>query len=83
MIAGVGHEKIIPVNELGYRIGENHQKAKIPDQDVEWMRQLHEEHGISYPELAEKFEISERMVGCICRYERRNQFAAAFKTIEV
>ena len=76
-------KKLIPINDLGHRIGEHHQKAKLSDQDVEWIRQLHEEHGISYPKLAAKFEISERMIGCICRYERRNQHVAGFKTIEV
>ena len=37
--------------------GERHQKARLSDQDVELMRQLRE-GGMTYREIAEKFECS-------------------------
>ncbi|HHV49092.1 MAG TPA: hypothetical protein GXX56_09065 [Rhodocyclaceae bacterium] len=75
-------QKTVAVNEAGLRIGEDHPNAKLTDGEVEMIRQLHEE-GVSYKVLAEKFEISKGAVAKICRYERRGQYLADFKTVPV
>lgn len=75
-------QKTVAVNEAGLRIGEDHPNAKLTDGEVEMIRQLHEE-GVSYKVLAEKFEISKGTVAKICRYERRGQYLADFKTVPV
>ncbi len=75
-------QRTVATNEAGLRIGEEHPNAKLTDAEVEIIRQLHEEDGLSYKSLAEKFEISKGAVAKICRYERRAQYPADFKTIK-
>ena len=50
--------------------GERHQKAQLSDQDVELMRQLRE-GGMTYREIAEKFECSLWTVRSIVTYASR------------
>lgn len=50
-------------NARGYRIGENHHRAKFSDHDIELMRDLHESYGIEYEDIADKFDCSSRFVG--------------------
>ena len=52
------------------KIGQDHHRAKLTDRDVELIRQLHD-GGMTYAEIARKFEVSRSLVGCICRFERR------------
>ncbi len=73
-------QKTIAVNEAGFRVGEDHQNAKLTNAEVELMRQLNGE-GLDYATLAEKFEISKEAVGRICRFERRTAYAARVKTV--
>ena len=42
----------------GWRMGEDHQRAKLADHDVELMRELREMYGMTYRELGEKFDCS-------------------------
>lgn len=72
--------KLIAVNEQGLRIGEDHPNAGITNQEVEAVRQLHED-GMRYEDIAAKFELSKWAVGRICRYERRGQTVARWKTV--
>jgi ribosome-binding protein aMBF1 (putative translation factor) len=72
---------IIAVNENGYRIGMSHHNAKIPDEVVEKIRDLHEEEGIGYFKLAQIFKLSKSVVQKICNYERRAQTPMGYKTI--
>ena len=76
-------QRTVAINDAGLRIGEEHPNAKLTDAEVEIIRQLHEEDGLSYKSLAEKFEISKVAVAKICRYERRAQFVANFKAVPV
>ena len=77
------NETFIPVNEAGLRIGEDHPNAKLTNADVERIRDLHENDGMTYKALAEKFEVSWHCIGRICRYERRAQTLANWKAIRV
>lgn len=52
------------------KIGQDHHRAKLTDRDVELIRQLHD-GGMTYAEIARKFEVSRSLVGRICRFERR------------
>jgi len=72
----------IALNECGARIGEDHQRAELTDAEVETIRTLHEEFGLSYSQLAEKFEQSKGAIAKICRYERRAQSVAKRKNVE-
>jgi DNA invertase Pin-like site-specific DNA recombinase len=71
--------KLVGVNEKGLRVGQDHQRAKITDHAVELIRSLHE-GGMSYGEIAKKFEISKTLVCYICRYERRAQTPSRYRS---
>lgn len=64
----------IRLNELGRRIGESHPRAVLSDHDVELVLALVEE-GLTYAEIAEKFEVSAHCIGKIARGSRRGQAA--------
>lgn len=64
----------VAVNEAGLRIGQDHPNAKLTDSEIERIRSLHEEEGLSYTRIADIYEISKGAVAKICRYERRGQF---------
>lgn len=76
-------KRIVRVNESGYRVGEDHQSARITDHEVELIRSLHESGGMSYAEIAGKFDIGKSTVADICRYRRRGQVAVSFRTIRI
>lgn len=55
---------------MSWPTGQNHHKTKLSDNDVELIRQLREE-GLSYREIAEKFEASVWTVRDIADYRTR------------
>lgn len=57
-------------NPKGYRIGESHHRAKLSDDDVRLIRELDRE-GLSYAEIAEKFEASQWTIRDIATYRTR------------
>lgn len=69
----------IGVNDAGRRVGESHQNAKLTDDDVRHMLELHNYHGLGYKKLAGKFECSRRLVQLICQGKRRAQAPTKFK----
>lgn len=69
---------LVALNEKGLRIGEDHVNAKLTDAEVETIRDLHDA-GMSYSQLAEKFEQSKGAIAKICRYERRGQTVSKWK----
>ena len=75
-------KRLVGVNELGMRIGEDHHNAKLTDAEVEMIRTLHGE-GLSYKRIAEKFEIGKQTVADICKFRRRGQVAILWKEVRV
>lgn len=75
-------KRIVAINERGLRVGEDHQNAKLTDQDVECIRELNRQ-GIGYGALAEKFEVSKSLIAKICTYQRRAETATNYKTVYV
>lgn len=71
----------IPVNEKGRRIGQYHPRSTVSDEMVEQMREMHEERGKSYGQIALKFKKSINTVKKICRYERRAETPARWKRV--
>lgn len=55
----------------GHRIGESHPRAKLSDHDVRLIRELHEQHGLGYKRLGEKFEAPRSTIADICCYRTR------------
>lgn len=72
----------VAINEDGLRIGEDHPNAKLTDSEVDLVRRLREE-GLTYSQLADKFEVSKWTIGRICRYERRAQVPVGYRTVHV
>jgi DNA-binding transcriptional regulator YiaG len=71
----------IAVDENGLRIGETHPKAKLTDAQVDEMRDLREEQGWSYDQLATHFGVPKITVAKICTYERRASTIARWKVL--
>lgn len=70
--------RLLAVNELGIRVGEDHQRAKLTNAEVDRMLYLHEDLGVGYKRLAQLFAVAVRTVRNICHYERRAQHAVDF-----
>lgn len=66
-------QKTLTLNDRRYRIGESHHRAKLTDEQVDEMRELHEEQGIGYRTLAKQFNVSKRTVRDIVQYKTRAQ----------
>ncbi len=72
---------VITVNEKGYRIGLSHHQAHITDEVIDAIRDLHEENGLTYGQLALQFNLNRGTIAKICRYERRAQTPHDWKTV--
>ena len=53
------------------RTGEKHHRAKLKDDDVRLIRELRQRYGMTYREIAEKFECSSWTVRDITKYWTR------------
>jgi hypothetical protein len=73
---------IVRVNELGLRIGEDHQHALYTDHEVELVRRLWDD-GLSYGKIARAMEMPKSTVRDICTCRRRAQVVAKTKVIEI
>lgn len=74
--------RIVKVNERGLRIGEDHQHATHTDAEIELARQLHTD-GMSYKQLAEKFEVSKSTIAGWVKFRRRGQHPTDWRKVEV
>lgn len=75
--------KMIAINEQGKRIGQGHQFAKLTDEQVDRIRDLHEEHNLSYSQLAAMYQVSKSVIAGICQYRRRAQTPFGWKKLKV
>lgn len=74
----------VPVNRRGNRIGQQHHRAKLTDEDIELILALRG-MGLSYAQIAQKFDdkvsVSKSHVKNICRGLQRAQTADRYKTL--
>jgi hypothetical protein len=72
----------IGVNDLGYRVGESHHRAKLADIDIEMILYLREAK-LSFSQIAAKFDdglvISKSTVRDVCSGRIRGQQATRWK----
>lgn len=73
-------QKLISLNQAGRRIGQEHPRAKLTDDEVAVLLDLRDE-GYSYAWLAEKFDVSKSCARWICTGRNRNQ--SAVRTVRV
>lgn len=76
-------KRTIGVNARGYRVGEDHQRARLTDAEVELIRQLRDGDGWTYAALAEKFEVSKSSIFDICQCRRRADLPTRWKVVRV
>lgn len=79
----MSESKMIAVNERGKLIGEGHQFAKLSDEQVERIRDLHEYHDLTYDQLASMYSVSKSCIAGICQYRRRAQTPFGWKKLNV
>lgn len=72
----------VAVNEIGRRIGHDHHRAKLTNGEVELIIELRES-GMSYLQIAKKFEVGKSTVRDIVKARRRAQYAVAFKLVHI
>ena len=63
--------KMLPYSEDGRIVGEAHPKARLTNHQVDLIRELREEHRMTYNELALMFSMPKATIAYICRYQRR------------
>jgi hypothetical protein len=74
---------VLAVNERGIRIGEDHQNAKLSNEQIDRIRDLHEDHNLTYRQLAAMFSVSFSMIAGVCQYRRRAQTPFGYKTLRI
>ena len=75
--------KMIAINERGKLIGQGHQFAKLTDEQVDRIRDLHEDHDLTYDQLAAMYQVSKSCIAGICQYRRRAQTPFGWKKLKV
>lgn len=75
-------QKSIAFNESGRRIGEGHPRAKLLDHEVEQVLALLDA-GLSYAEVAAKFDVSKSCIAHIATGRRRGQAVARVARVSV
>ena len=75
-------KRIVAVNDLGLRIGEDHPRAKLTDADIKQLLQLRGETGWGYKRLASVFEISASQVRRILKGMQRAQLAMEYRVVD-
>jgi DNA invertase Pin-like site-specific DNA recombinase len=73
--------QFVAVNEQGYRIGASHHNARLPDEMIDRIRDMHEDQAIGYRRLAKIFNLSRSTIQKICTYSRRAQTPERWKKI--
>ena len=73
--------QFVAVNEQGYRIGQSHHNARLPDEMIDRIRDMHEDQAIGYRKLAKIFNLSRSTIQKICTYSRRAQTPERWKKI--
>jgi DNA-binding transcriptional regulator YiaG len=74
---------MIAINESGKRIGEDHQHAVLTNEQVDRIRDLHEDHNLTYTQLSTMYNVSKSTIAGICQYRRRAQTPFGWKRLEV
>jgi hypothetical protein len=80
----MGKKKIVvAVGETGERIGEDHQNARLNNEQVDRIRDLHEGFGLTYTQLAAMYSVTKSCIAGICQYRRYVSTPFGFKTLEL
>ena len=65
--------RLVGTNDRGVAIGQYHPRAKYPDELIDQIREMREDHGLTWREIVSRTGVSMRMVRDICAYVYRAQ----------
>lgn len=74
--------KLVALNENGRRVGDSHPRAKLLDHEVGQVLDLLEA-GLSYSEVARKFDVSKSCIAHIATGRRRGQVVVRVVRVSV
>lgn len=74
-------EKTVALNDAGRRIGETHPRAQLTDEQVDRIRDLHEDHDLTYDQLAALYSVPKSTIASICQYRTRAQTPFGWKKL--
>jgi len=74
--------KRVALNENGRRIGEDHPRSRFSDAQVDRIRDLREDHGLTYVQLALMFQCHKQTIASICQYRTRAQTPFGWKELK-
>ncbi len=81
-VEGAGMQKTVALNEAGRRVGESHPRAKLLDREVQQVLDLLDA-GLSYAEVARKFDVSKSCIAHIATGRRRGQVVVRLARVSV
>jgi hypothetical protein len=73
--------RVVGVNDSGHVIGQDHHRARLSDHDIWLIHDLRRE-GLTYQEIADKFEVSKALVADICKGRRRGQTVTGQRSLK-
>lgn len=79
----IAGSRLVSVNDAGYRVGEDHPRAKLTNHDVELILELRENYKLSYGVIAHKFDVAKDTVVKICKGYTRSQFPTRVKRLPI
>jgi AraC-like DNA-binding protein len=65
--------RLVGTNDRGVAIGQYHPRAKYPDELIDQIREMREDHKMTTREIAARTGVSRRMVRDVCAYVYRAQ----------
>lgn len=71
--------RLVGVNDQGFRVGQDHQRAKLSDRNVDQVLELFAD-GVQQRVIAEKMEVSLSLVKKICQRIRRVQRPVRYRS---
>jgi hypothetical protein len=74
--------RMVAITDQGLRMGEDHPNAKLTNEQIDRIRDLHEDHDLNYRQLAEMFGVSKGMIAGVCQYRRRALTPFGWKKLE-
>ncbi len=78
---------MVGIDERGRRVGESHPRARLTNDQVDWLRDLYDTGMVGYRTLARAanwlwgIEVSRNTVSKLVKYERRNATVMSYKAV--
>ena len=81
-VLDMARPKLLPRDENGRIIGEAHHRARLTNHEVDLIRELREEHRMTYAQLAAMYSVPKSTIQMICSYKRRASTATQWRPVK-